>query len=165
VADWPQAPPEDAPEGTSRLAVSGPAPVGRERAAQILGAERGSWSGEAQPDGRWLLDLELQVVESAPRMRFHKAAYLEVGPLAGITEDGPLTLDIAWRAAGMAPLFPVFAGQLGWHAGELSISGVYAPPGGSLGLAADRLLLHLAARGTGPWLLRRIAAVMTGETG
>ncbi|HLE59383.1 MAG TPA: hypothetical protein VJA85_07030 [Candidatus Limnocylindria bacterium] len=165
MADWPLAPPEDAPEGTSRLAVSGPAPVGRERAAQVLGVERRSWLGEAQPDGRWLLDLELQVVESAPRMRFRKAAYLDVGPLTGITEEGPLTLDIAWKAAGMAPLFPVFAGQLGWQAGELSISGVYAPPGGSLGLAADRLLLHLAARGTGQWLLRRIASVMTGESG
>ncbi len=152
-------------QGTSRLEVSGPAPVGRERAALVLGRERQSWVGETQPDGRWLLDLELQVMESAPRIRFKKAAYLELGQLAGADGDGALTLDISWQAAGMAPLFPVFAGSLRWEDGEMTISGVYAPPGGSFGAAADRLLLHMAARGTGQWLLRRIASAMAGEAG
>src|SRR3989304_3619664 len=84
---------------------------------------------------------------------------------AGGALGGPLSIGLSWRAAGLAPLFPVFAGTLTWTDGELQLVGVYAPPGGEIGLVADRLVLNVAARGTARWLLGRIAAVMRGEAG
>ena len=56
-----------------------------------------------------------------------------------------------------APLFPVFAGTLRARGSELSVDGLYAPPGGVVGRVADRLLLHLAANATARWLLGEIA--------
>ena len=160
--------PADETIGTSRLRVDVPAPATRERAAQVLGPGREAWLGElvaapAEPDatGRYLLDLELRVSDTAPRVAFRKAAYVEVGPLV---EAGPaLTLDISWRAASLTPLFPVFAGRLTWADGELLVDGHYAPPGGGIGAVADRLLLNVAARGTGRRLLERIAEVMAAD--
>lgn len=153
--------------GTSRLHVTVAARVARERAAQVLGSERAAWLGElvepsADPEGtsRYLLDLELRVSDAAPRVAFHKAAYVDLGPLRE-EEDGALWLDIGWRAAGLTPLFPVFAGRLAWVGGQLQLDGHYAPPGGSVGVVADRLLLNLAARGTGRRLLERISQEMT----
>lgn len=153
----------------AHLAVSAPTGVTRRRAAAVLGPERASWLGERLDDGeergdqqRHLIDLELRVTEHAPRITFRKAAYVDVGPLQGAGK-GPMSLSISWRAAGLAPLFPVFAGTLRWAEGELQLTGVYAPPGGGIGLIADRLLLNVAARATGRWLLGRIAAVMRGE--
>lgn len=154
----------------ARLALSVAASVTRRRAAAVLGTERAAWAG-ASLDGavhggerdRHLMDLELRVTEHAPRMAFRKAAYVDLGPLRGGSR-GPLSVGISWRAAGLAPLFPVFAGTLSWESGELQIVGAYAPPGGEIGLVADRLVLNVAARGTARWLLTRIATVMRGET-
>lgn len=159
-------PPADEPIGTSRLLVSAPAPVDDERAAQVLGPERGAWLGEEVEPGagaaagteRFLLDLELRVSDVAPRVAFRKAAYVDLGPLRH--EGKALWLDISWRAAGLTPLFPVFAGRLVWAAGELMLDGHYAPPGGGVGAVADRLLLNVAARATGRRLLERVAEVM-----
>ncbi|HEX6128313.1 MAG TPA: hypothetical protein VF071_04745 [Candidatus Limnocylindria bacterium] len=152
--------------GTSRLHVTVAARVERERAADVLGPGRDAWLGELvdpapEPDGsaRYLLDLELRVSDAAPRVAFHKAAYLDVGPVRE-EDDGALYLEIGWRAAGLTPLFPVFAGRLTWTGGQLLLDGHYAPPGGSVGVVADRLLLNVAARGTGRRLLERIAQEM-----
>jgi hypothetical protein len=153
------------PIGTSHLEVSMPAAVSRARAEAVLGAQRSAWLGELVEAGvdrraaRYLLDLELRVSDLAPRVSFRKAAFVDVGSLDA---NGPtLVVDIAWRAAGLTPLFPVFAGTLSWQDGELELRGVYAPPGGAVGAVADRLLLNVAARGTGRRLLERIAQVMT----
>lgn len=158
--------------GVARLTVSVPAAVTRRRAAAVLGDEQDAWLGEVVADGlgpdsgtevrRHLLDLELRVSEHTPRLAFRKAAFVDVGPLLG-GGKGPLSMSISWRAAGLQPLFPVFAGTLRWAEGQLELNGVYAPPGGGIGLIADRLLLNVAARGTARWLLGRIAAVMRGE--
>jgi hypothetical protein len=158
--------------GLARLAVKVPAAVSRHRAASVLGEERDAWLGEAvdadpgvelEPGmRRHQLDLELRVTEHAPRVAFRKAAFVDVGPLLG-GGKGPLSLSISWRAAGLQPLFPVFAGTLRWAEGQLELTGVYAPPGGGIGMVADRLLLNVAARGTARWLLARIAALMRGE--
>jgi hypothetical protein len=157
--------PADESIGTSRLQVRVPARVSPERATRVLGPDRSTWLGELVdaapgPDGRerYLLDLELRVSDTAPRVAFRKAAYVDVGPVvrAGTT----MSMDISWRAASLTPLFPVFAGQLTWADGELFIDGHYAPPGGGIGAVADRLLLNVAARGTGRRLLERIAEVM-----
>lgn len=153
--------------GTSRLHVTVAARVDRERAADVLGPGRSAWLGDlvqpaAEPDGsaRHLLDLELRVSDAAPRVAFRKAAYLDVGPVR-VDDDGALYLEVGWRAAGLTPLFPVFAGRLTWTGGQLLLDGYYAPPGGSVGVVADRLLLNVAARGTGRRLLERIAQEMT----
>lgn len=160
-------PPEEEPVGTSRLRVSVPAPVTPERAAEVLGPGRLTWLGESvaqahlpEATARHLLDLELRVSDAAPRVSFRKAAYVDVGPMT--SDVASLSLEISWRAAGMTPLFPVFAGTLTWRDGELLLDGYYAPPGGSVGIVADRLLLNVAARGTGRRLLERIAEAMQG---
>jgi len=157
--------PADETIGTSRLRVDVPAAVPRERAAHVLGPGRQAWLGElvtapgkADATARYLLDLELRVSDTAPRVAFRKAAYVDVGPLV---EAGPaLVVDLSWRAASLTPLFPVFAGRLTWADGELLVDGHYAPPGGGIGAVADRLLLNVAARSTGRRLLERIAEVM-----
>jgi hypothetical protein len=156
--------PSDETIGTSRLQVSVAAPATADRAARVLGPGRSAWlgelveSGEGEGAGRYLLDLELRVSEAAPRVAFRKAAYVDIGPMVE-GPDGP-TAELSWRAAGMATLFPVFAGSLAWRDGELQLDGYYAPPGGGVGQIADRLLLNVAARATGRRLLERIAEVM-----
>ncbi len=155
---------DDEPAGTSQLHVARPAPASLERAADVLGPGRAAWlgelveGGEEEGVGRYLLDLELRVNEATPRVAFRKAAYLDVGAL--LTEGERLSLEISWRAAGLTPLFPVFAGRLAWRDGTLELNGYYAPPGGGVGVIADRLLFNVAARATGRRLLDRIAEVM-----
>ena len=158
-----------APAGMARLTASVPAKVTRRRALAVLGREgQASWLGEPVEPGideeheRHLVDLELRVSEQTPRLTFRKAAYVDVG-LARTRRVGPIEVPISWRAAGLAPLFPVFSGTLSWADNELSLEGYYAPPGGGIGIVADRLLLNVAARGTARLLLERIAAVMRGE--
>ena len=162
----------DAPPGTARLSVKVPAAVRRQRALALLDAPgRNAWLGEVIEEGaaddewdRHLVDLELHVSEQTPRIAFRKAAYVDVGPARG-DPFGPIRIGISWRAAGLAPLFPVFSGTLAWDGGELRLDGYYAPPGGGIGIVADRLLLNVAARGTARLLLERIASTMRGEVG
>jgi len=157
--------------GRAHIDLVVPAPVLRERAAEVLGPGRISWVGGEvvdRSDGRapqgmdrHLIDLRMRVGEHSPLVTFHKAAYLDLG---AVRDDGTrISVEIAWRAAGMAPLFPVFSGHLTWSQDSLRISGVYAPPGGGVGVLADKLLLNVAARGTARWLLERIVRVMAGE--
>lgn len=157
------------PAGTSRLSARAPAKVSRGRALAVLGGDgRAGWLGEAiAPAGadereRHLVDLELRVGEQMPSVTFRKAAYVDVGP-ARAPRLEPIEMTISWQAAGLAPLFPVFSGTLSWADDELSLDGYYAPPGGGIGIVADRLLLNVAARGTARLLLERIAAAMTRE--
>ena len=160
----------DAPPGTTRLTVRVPATVTRVRARSLLDAPgRNAWLGELielRADGgdRHLVDLELRVSEQTPRIAFHKAAYVDVGAVRD-DQIGPIRIGISWRAAGLAPLLPVFSGTLAWDAGELRLDGYYAPPGGGIGIVADRLLLNVAARGTARLLLERIASAMRGDGG
>jgi hypothetical protein len=158
---------------TSSLDVSAPAPFTAERVSVTLGEERERWLGDAVAPGpevsvppgmtRYLLDLQLQVGERAPVLTFRKAAYVDVGPL--VSDGRTASLEISWRAATMAPLFPVFSGRLAWKDGTLHLRGVYAPPGGGVGLIADRLLLNVAARGTARWLLGRAVDAMRRPDG
>jgi hypothetical protein len=158
-----------APAGMARLSARVAARVTRRRALAVLGPEgRSAWLGEPVSPGidgehdRYLVDLELRVSEQTPRVTFRKAALVDVGT-ARARHTGPIEVPISWRAAGMAPLFPVFSGTLTWADDELSLEGYYAPPGGGIGIVADRLLLNVAARGTARLLLERIAVVMRGE--
>jgi hypothetical protein len=115
-----------------------------------------SWLGPAadSPDGvhrRHQADLRLRVNDRPSLVTFQKAAYVDLGPIEPIGNGWEAR--IGWRAATMAPLFPVFAGRLAVRADELVLSGWYAPPGGFLGRAADAALLRVAATGTARWLL------------
>jgi hypothetical protein len=160
-----------APVGTARLSARVPARATRRQALSVLGGDgRAAWLGDPVGQAadvehdRYLLDLELRVSEQTPRLTFRKAAYVDVGP-PRTRRTGPIEVPISWRAAGLAPLFPVFSGTLTWADNELSVDGYYAPPGGEVGIVADRLLLNVAARGTARLLLERIAAVIRGAPG
>jgi len=160
----------DAPAGMTRLVVNVPASVGRDRALAVLDEPgRSAWLGEVVVAGigdearkRYLVDLELRLRELPGLIAFRKAAYVDIGPIIA-SSRGPIRIGISWRAAGLAPLFPVFSGTLAWSEEELQLEGWYAPPGGGIGILADRLLLNVAARGTARLLLERIAAAMRGS--
>jgi hypothetical protein len=98
--------------------------------------------------------LRLRVSDSPSLVTFRKAAWIDIGPVRWT--DGRCEAEVSWRASSFAPLFPVFSGTLVSRHGEPTITGWYAPPGGVLGRAADRALLHIAAEGTGRWLLAEI---------
>lgn len=108
-------------------------------------------------------DLRLRVSERPSFVTFRKAAYVDLGPIRPL--DPGWEVEIGWRAATLAPLFPVFSGQLVTHDGELTLSGWYAPPGGSMGRIADRALLHVAAEGTARWLLGELDRAAQASAG
>ena len=116
----------------------------------------GAWLGppiEPAPPGvlRHQADLRLRVSDQPSLVTFGKAAYVDLGPVRPL-DDG-WEVDVSWRASTLAPLFPVFSGTIVARGEELTLSGWYAPPGGALGRAADRVLLHIAAEGTARWFL------------
>lgn len=157
--------------GPSRLRVSVDAPSHPARAAALLGGGRSAWLGPAvdRVGGRerYLVDLELRVIDHRPRVAFRKAAFIDLPPGTEVTREGDaISLPISWRAAGMAPLFPVFAGTLSWAHDRLHLDGYYEPPGGGVGVVMDRLMLGAAARVTARRLLGRIAEELReGQTG
>lgn len=98
------------------------------------------------------IDLELPVHDRSSPIR--KAAYLELG--APRRTADAIVVDIAWRSATFAPLFPVFAGQLIVERDALVLDGRYAPPFGQVGLLLDRGLLHFVARRSASALVSRL---------
>ncbi len=126
----------------------------------------GAWLGQAVdveglPPGttRYLTDLVLPLPPDGRLLSLHKAAFVDLGPLV-TRSDGGCDVEIAWRSASLAPLFPVFAGHLAARSSGLTVEGHYAPPGGIVGRTADRMLLPPAARGTARWFLGHLAAVL-----
>jgi len=107
-------------------------------------------------------DLRLRVSDRPSLVTFGKAAYVDLGALQELGDGWQV--EVSWRAASLAPLFPVFSGILLARPDELSVSGWYAPPGGVIGRVADRALLHIAAEGTARWLLAELdrAAEISG---
>lgn len=129
--------------------------------ADVLEGDAARWldGAEALPDTgalrRYAVDLRLHVGRhDAAVTTFRKAAYLDLGPVR--RTGSRVEVEISWRAATAAPLFPVFSGWLIAAPGELRIEGMYAPPGGVVGRIADRALLHTAANATARWLLRTL---------
>ena len=101
-------------------------------------------------------DLSIGLSGTGPARVLRKAAYVDLGPLRR-TVDG-CTIELSWRAASLAPLFPVFAGVLTATADRASLRGAYAPPGGEVGLLFDRTFLRLVATRTAAAFLERIVA-------
>jgi hypothetical protein len=121
------------------------------RADEWLGSEI---AGGPRGQRRLHADLRLRVSDSPSLVTFRKAAYVDIGTVGDLNNGWEAAIE--WRAATMAPLFPVFSGSIIARTDELTLSGWYAPPGGTLGQLADRALLHLAATGTARWLLRAL---------
>jgi hypothetical protein len=124
-----------------------------------------AWLGEPLPlatSGTRLFacDLELRILPDR-RATFRKSAVVGLGE--PVRDRSGWLVPIEWRAATHAPLFPVFAGHLRLTARHLELDGQYLPPGGTVGYVIDRVLLHVAANGTGHWFLEKvIAAVGSG---
>ncbi|MDP9467163.1 MAG: hypothetical protein M3P32_00250, partial [Chloroflexota bacterium] len=136
-------------ERMSHLGVRRQATVDQARLAWAIRAAR-AWLGpevEGAPAGmhRHEADLRLRVSDSPSLVAFRKAAYVDIGSVEPLNDGWEV--EISWRAATLAPLFPVFSGSLVVHGAEMTLSGWYAPPGGELGRLADRALLHVAATG------------------
>ena len=143
----------------SHVAVHRRTSVDAARLAWAVRAAR-TWLGpEVSPAPRGLrrhdADLRLRVSDHPALVTFRKAAFVDLGPIQPLDDDG-WEVEIAWRASTLAPLFPVFSGTLSLRAGELTLSGWYAPPGGTVGRLADHALLHLAAEGTARWVLAEL---------
>lgn len=102
------------------------------------------------------VDLALPILDGSAPGPVYKAAFIGLGPIEPVA-DG-LGLDIEWRSASLAPLFPVFVGRLQVLTTGLILDGRYAPPFGKLGLVIDRSLLHFVARRTAVALLARLAS-------
>jgi hypothetical protein len=148
-------------EHLSHLVVRRPTTVAPDRVAWAIRAAR-SWLGPEVADApagmhRHQADLRLRVSDKPSLVTFGKAAYVDLGTLQPL-DDG-WQVEVSWRAASLAPLFPVFSGMLLARPAELSVSGWYAPPGGVVGRVADRALLHIAAEGTASWLLGELDGV------
>ena len=128
----------------------------------ILALRDPSWLGrptDGPPDRRHLrriaADLELPILDGSSAGPVRKAAFIDLGPARQV---GDLVLvEIAWRSASFAPLFPVFAGQLSISVSDIVLEGRYAPPSGKLGLLLDQALLHLVAGRTASALVARLA--------
>jgi hypothetical protein len=151
-------------DGYVRLAASRTLHADPDRVAAIIGPEASTWLGpplagqQSDAQRRHTVDVRLRIgSEGAGLTTFRKAAYLDLG--APMRVPGGWEVEIGWRAAWAAPLFPVFSGRIRIGPREIAIEGLYAPPGGVLGRVADRLLLHIAANGTARWLLDEIDRV------
>ena len=135
-------------------------------ASRLLGDD-GGWLGRpvaTPPGGAWRryeADIELPVREQAPHMVLRKAALVDLGSSVG--DESGLSIEVSWRSATLAPLFPVFVGRLEVTTTDLVLEGFYAPPGGEVGVILDRALLNIAARGTARWFLARVAATLGGS--
>ena len=157
------------PDGFVRLVASMSLHSDPERVAALIAEDVAPCGGEmlAPHDGsdlrRFAIDLHLHIGgRSGGLTTFSKAAYLDLGRPRR-TRNG-WEAEISWRAATAAPLFPVFSGWLLIGPEELRIEGLYAPPGGVVGLVADRMLLHVAANATARWVLKEIDRAALGAS-
>jgi hypothetical protein len=157
----------DLPEGFVRLVASRRLSSHPDRVAALLGEGGSPWADGrvAYPEGndlrRFAVDLRLRVGgETAALTSPGKSAYVDLGWPRHTA--GGWQVEISWLASTAAPLFPVFSGWLTIGPEELRIDGLYAPPGGTVGLIADRILFHAAANATARWVLGEIDRAALG---
>jgi hypothetical protein len=152
--------------GVVSLRLTTPARLDLERVPAAFGRSAADWLGQRVSDEvseirRFACDLELNVGPDR-RALFRKSAIVGLG--APVRDGVSWLVPIEWRAATLAPLFPVFAGHLRLRADRIELDGHYAPPGGTIGYVLDRALLRIAARGTARWFLQRVIGVLEGGT-
>ena len=140
-----------------RLAATVPLRVAPAALASLLDRGVPGWEELSNVGGirRYAVDLRLRLGKPGAALgTFKKAAFVDLGDVRRAGDA--FQVEIQWRAATAAPLFPVFSGQLRIGPDDIGINGLYAPPGGVVGLVADRALLHVAATGTARWLLAEL---------
>ena len=152
--------------GVVSLHLAIPARLDLGRVPGAFGRPDADWLGQRIPDEasgirRFSCDLELTVGPER-RAMFRKSAIVGVG--APRADDDAWLVPIEWRAATLAPLFPVFAGHMRLSADRIELDGHYAPPGGMIGYALDRALLRVAARGTARWFMHKVIRELGGGT-
>jgi hypothetical protein len=147
--------------GVTRLAVDLPGRIDLAAARRALAEP--DWLGtptdppaDAPHLRRYLTDLVLQLSAGSRPLEFRKAALVDLGPV--VDRGRTLEVEIGWRSATMAPLFPVFAGLLLVTPAGLVLEGAYAPPFGEAGMLIDKAALHVVARRTARWFLGRVGA-------
>ncbi|MGH2474799.1 MAG: hypothetical protein ACRDIL_06000 [Candidatus Limnocylindrales bacterium] len=160
---------------TERTTLSGHPTVAPLRAERALDAavdrlcsalEDPGWLGaigDPPPDHpelrRIVTDLAFDLTEARRTVTFRKAAFVDIGP---VRPNGVgCVAEISWRASSFAPLFPVFAGTIEATNGLIVLDGVYAPPGGGVGLLVDRGFLRVFARRTANWFLDRLVSELS----
>ena len=151
------------PSNVTPLRLVQPVAIDVARVLPLFGDQAMAWLGtpvEAARPGshRYLTDLSLPIREHAPSLVFRKAAYVDLGEVRQ-TADG-CEVEIGWQSSSLAPLFPVFAGHLTLTPTEVRLEGFYAPPGGEIGAALDKVFMGIAARGTARWFLERTTEVV-----
>jgi len=131
-----------------------------EEARVALGEGLSTWLGTQLP-GRsdanrrvFEADLLLPLQGPSAAFVFRKAALVEIGDIA--PEGAGFRVEVGWRSATLAPLFPVFVGNLTLAPGRIVLDGFYSPPGGEVGVILDRALLNMAARRTAGWFISRV---------
>src|SRR6266545_2885736 len=85
-------------------------------------------------------ELVLPVFDGSASSPIRKSAVMEIGLPRWIGDT--VAVDISWRSATFAPLFPLFGGELLVSGRDVALFGRYAPPFGHIGLLIDRGLLH-----------------------
>lgn len=121
------------------------------------------WLGEEiEPDDgpmrRLASDLVLSVGSDRP-ITFRKSVIVGIGQPS--RDAGGWSVPIEWQAASLAPLFPVFVGQVRIDVERVAIEGNYAPPFGVIGAVLDRAMLGIAARTTAKVILERFVEALT----
>ena len=147
-----------------RVTIAASIDLGRVPAAFATGAA--TWLGQpaghvAAGLGQYLCDLQIGL-RAERRVAFHKAAIVGLGTPVRNGDDW--VIPIEWRAASLAPLFPVLVGWLIARPAGLTIDGFYAPPFGRLGYVLDRGLLSIMARATARWFLGTAADALAART-
>lgn len=145
-----------------KLRVNIRAPLDLERVPAAFGEQAPDWLGQPTAHDTiglvgYLCDLELRV---SPERRavFRKSAIVSLG--TPVRDGGGWLIPIEWRAATLAPLFPVLAGRLIIGSDRIILDGHYAPPFGRFGYVLDRGLLSIAAQSTARWFLAKVAAAL-----
>jgi hypothetical protein len=159
----PADPPEPTGPETLPLISRHAATIELERAERALADLR--WLGQVMPSGdeggtrSVRTDLELPILDGSSPGPIRKSAILDIGTPRRAGEA--VVVEIGWRSATLAPLFPVFSGRLVVRPAGLELDGRYAPPFGRVGLLLDRSLLHLVAGRTAAALLARFSTRLT----
>lgn len=147
------------PEGLERLVVKLPASLDTIEAGRKL--ESPDWLGPEGPAApghrRFMSDLAFPLFSTPRTLVFRKAVIVDLGPVTGLVDDS-VAVEIAWRSATLAPLFPVFSGRLLIRTDGLVLDGAYAPPFGEFGRLIDRAALHQVAVRTARWFVETVAS-------